>query len=1001
MNPRRLLPLLLCTPMPLWANLTEIETERHGTWILEEHAGARAVVLETDRGLRLSVRRPGTADWHVQLYRRDVGLEAGDCYLLRYRIRSGPGRFYSVGATADGEDHRGVGLWHDGEARRGWREVEIPFRAVDPIPGRTRLPNFQFGRARGSFWIDGVELEALEADPCDGTALERPTAFYPYVTPADQALEGSAWSAAHLNAAPAGADGRIVAQDGRFLASGTGERIRFFGTNVGGRAAFLSPEEADRAAGILASYGINLVRFHHLQNMWEPPGGFIWKPDAIDREIDPDQLDKLDYFIAALKARGIYSNLNLTTARRYHPDMGFPESVYAIEDLGMTFAFMKKVDKFDQRMIELQRDYARELLDRVNPYTGNHYRDEPALVKIEINNENSLVGWPGEPAGHRLHELPEPWRGELRERWNDWLAERHASHEDLVAAWFGAEAGLGASLLPGGHPWSNANIGEGNVHFAPSLGQPEPAIVVSIESNPGPDWFVQAHLPGLTLREGGLYTLSFCIRGEEPGLARVTVNRDIPDWRNHGVDAVVPVETGWGSHSFVFTASDVLAGHVRVAFVLGGLRGRVEIDDVRLRPGANPEAVLGGTLDGRSIGLLSSGPAAAFRDYARFLADVETAYAQGMRAFLREDLGFADTMIIDTQFAYGGVTAFTREAGMEFADNHGYWQHPAFEAGVDWDPERWSIQNSPMSPLSGGGALLGSLARGRPEGLPYSISEYDHPAPSDYQAEMLPLLAWVASLQDWDALYLFSWNAHATGPEARRISGWFDVSSNPAKLTFLPQAATLFREARVAALPATTVLDLPADPLRAGLSFEGAWRQVGSPPDPLRHRLAVRIGDGEAARKIVAGAVDSPARREEGLRGDWVHFESGEAVAVAGRVGGERIETAYGSFTFGRFGRDFAALMLGPVGDRLHLAVVAGVENTGQEWNADRTSVGTQWGESPTLLERVPVRFRPAEPLLVRPIDDELQPGEPLEADAEGWIDLGSVDTPRFLLERL
>jgi hypothetical protein len=51
-------------------------------------------------------------------------------------------------------------------------------------------------------------------------------------------------------------------------------------------------------------------------DMQTTPGGIFAKDG---RTLDPDQLDRLDFFIAELKKRGIYTNLNLHVSRT-HPD---------------------------------------------------------------------------------------------------------------------------------------------------------------------------------------------------------------------------------------------------------------------------------------------------------------------------------------------------------------------------------------------------------------------------------------------------------------------------------------------------------------------------------------------------------------------------------------------------------------------------------------------------------------------------------------------------------
>jgi hypothetical protein len=43
------------------------------------------------------------------------------------------------------------------------------------------------------------------------------------------------------------------------------------------------------------------------------------------------------------------------------------------------------------RLPELQREYARLLLTRCNPYTVSEYRNEPAITLVELVNENSVL----------------------------------------------------------------------------------------------------------------------------------------------------------------------------------------------------------------------------------------------------------------------------------------------------------------------------------------------------------------------------------------------------------------------------------------------------------------------------------------------------------------------------------------------------------------------------------------------------------------------------------
>ncbi|MDP6934757.1 MAG: hypothetical protein QGG40_17685, partial [Myxococcota bacterium] len=100
----------------------------------------------------------------------------------------------------------------------------------------------------------------------------------------------------------------------------------------------------------------------------------------------------------------------------------------------------KYVTHFLDDWLTAQMQWTRRIYDRVNPHTGLHYAEDPAIALVEITNENSLVaGW----LGGSLERLPESHRRALDERWNAWLSDRYGSDEALAAAWSGGDrAGL-------------------------------------------------------------------------------------------------------------------------------------------------------------------------------------------------------------------------------------------------------------------------------------------------------------------------------------------------------------------------------------------------------------------------------------------------------------------------------------------------------------------------------------------------------------------------------
>ena len=65
---------------------------------------------------------------------------------------------------------------------------------------------------------------------------------------------------------------RVVADtNGHFVVNG--QRLRFLGVNFAGDSPFMPTNKADAVAARLAKFGVNAVRFHHLDASWAYNGG--------------------------------------------------------------------------------------------------------------------------------------------------------------------------------------------------------------------------------------------------------------------------------------------------------------------------------------------------------------------------------------------------------------------------------------------------------------------------------------------------------------------------------------------------------------------------------------------------------------------------------------------------------------------------------------------------------------------------------------------------------
>jgi hypothetical protein len=222
--------------------------------------------------------------------------------------------------------------------------------------------------------------------------------------------------------APAGKHGFLRAQ-GDQLVFEDGTPIRFFGTNLTRGGALPEKEAAVLVADRLAKAGVNLLRLHYTEgNVDNPRETLIDYERGDSQHFNADSLDRLDYLVHLLKERGIYVHIDLLVARNFLPgdELDYPDDL-------ATGAWIKKINIFNRRLIDLQKEYATRYLTHLNPYTGLRYVDDPAVAAVQVMNENSII-W------CRCANTPS-YEAELDRRWNAWLLEKYGDRDALDQAW--------------------------------------------------------------------------------------------------------------------------------------------------------------------------------------------------------------------------------------------------------------------------------------------------------------------------------------------------------------------------------------------------------------------------------------------------------------------------------------------------------------------------------------------------------------------------------------
>lgn len=217
---------------------------------------------------------------------------------------------------------------------------------------------------------------------CNGVIAQFKPSLQPF-TMDHRDAHHSAIDLSGLSEKPAGKQGFVTIRNGHFYKP-DGTRLKLWGVNITdwtrGSVQIPTKEESTFWAKTLARFGVNCVRLTFLD--FVAPRGIIAANRNDTRMLDAEQMDKLDYWIAELKKNGIYIDLNLLVGRTFKQG----DEVKDHDQIG----WAKYVSYFDRQLIRLQKEFATQLLTHYNPYTKTEYRKEPAIVIVELANENTL-----------------------------------------------------------------------------------------------------------------------------------------------------------------------------------------------------------------------------------------------------------------------------------------------------------------------------------------------------------------------------------------------------------------------------------------------------------------------------------------------------------------------------------------------------------------------------------------------------------------------------------
>lgn len=776
--------------------------------------------------------------------------------------------------------------------------------------------------------------------------------FVPFVIPAKVNPE----SEIKLDYKPITEQDQIHIKDGHFYRGS--EPIRFWGVNLTFAANFPTHADAEIVAERLARAGINAIRCHHMDSAIWPRG--LWDKDG--KTLHPEALDRLDYFIDQLAKRGIYTDLNLHVGKEYSRSLGLPPSPDGMD---------KMIAIFVPELVAAQRDYAKLLLNHKNAYRPYRYAEDPAIAIVEITNENSLFMW---SAPEVLPNLPMIYADILQNQYNRWLKSKYGTTAKLIESWSASSKPLGDNLLANGNfgQWqANRNAPDGWTLEQHETAKAKASMVeyngksgLLIEPTvcDGIEWHLQFNQGKLKLQEGRDYTLIFEIAAPKERTLSVSVIQAHEPWDNLGLYRVITLQPEWKRYRLTFTATQS-DDNARTGFSFGKQSEPFYVRAIGFHEGADFAPDKTESLENATVKVFGEVESKTRQlDRMMFFAQTEKAYFDGMRQYIKTDLG-SKAMVTGT-IVFGPLGLYA-QSDMDFIDSHAYWQHPRFP-NRPWDSSDWLIDQKAMSEFPEEATLF-KLASERLAGKPFTVTEYNHPAPLDSQAECVPMIASFAAAQNWDGVWLYTYS-HTGDTWTREVmNSYFDIDTNPAKWGFVPAGALIFRERLL--LPQNFKMTLAlTNPQGSALdqlaSLHSKYNSnlfsatALSYKDIVKHEIAWVMGQSEKTitqkQQSTTGnfphvtnlnwepgryfinngfCLISAGHRDKPAALDWIKITSPDRSTITvTALDGKQMQTS---------------------SSRLLITACGRCENTGMEFSDDRRTVGLKWGQAPVQIEAV------------------------------------------------
>jgi hypothetical protein len=739
---------------------------------------------------------------------------------------------------------------------------------------------------------------------------------------------------------------------------------KFMGSNFVGTAGFPSAAYAQTVAAHAAKLGMNLFRFHHLDNPWTTSlfsGGQ-------SRIIDSNNLRTLHYFLFQLAQHGIYSNINLNVTRQF-------TALDGVQGADSIIEFAKGITIFDPQLVALQKEFAKNYLTAINPYSGKSIATDPSTAMVELINENTLYGmWKGDQLVHVnnngiLLKRHIQW---LDSAWNSFLKNKYTNQNGLLTAW-GNYGAVGAEMLVDGgfegtsfaSNWLLEQNGGASASATISTTQHSAgnqSTLLHATNSLGINWHLQWKHNNFSVQKDSTYKITYKLKSATPRSVNVILMRDNSPYNGYGYQQI-NVDTFWQTYSMVATSNEDNNNTTRLSFSFGDALGDFWLDEVSMSKVVKTGVQSFENLNTNSVSRHLYSQHLAYgdqrnRDMSEFYIGLQKHFMEDMRRYLIDSCGVR-APITGTN-ALAGIQDAYEHQNMDYYDDHAYWNHPNFP-GNAWDNNNWFIPNDAMVKSASLDAITSCISGIGMQNKPYTISEYNHPAPNIYKSEMMPAITSFGSFHGADAIMLFDYNgAFETEYNNDYINYWFDLHSDHSIMGQMPAMSYAFRNHLIDEAIPTIVNYSPQDIYNTfHFDNQGRWGKYTPYEKSLQLNNSIQVGTYNSATNFNATILPAPtttglfstnnSQIELNTNDGLLTTNTSKHISITGflntvsnkQVGSLQLQNAN---QFGVISWTSLDNQILQNSDTSLLTISTRAQNPGTIWNAANTSIFSNWG---------------------------------------------------------